>query len=124
MVTHTPLSAARRAAQTGLITAAVGIAVLKVAGTAMPVVPPGLVLLVVAAVLVGVVRRRWTLVVGLLLVVAEFAGFFASGSASGLADLGPIGVFAGTWIRLVGLIVAFAAGLIALHGTRASTATA
>lgn len=124
MVTHAPQSSARRATQIGLAAAAVGIAVLYVSGTAMPIVPPGLVLLVAAAVLVGVIRQRWTLAVGLLVVIAEFAGFFASGSASGLTDLDPIGVFAGTWIRLIGLLVASAAGVVALRETRASTSTA
>jgi hypothetical protein len=124
MIASTPRSTARHATQIGLITAATGIAVLYVSGTAMPVVPPGFVLLVLAAVLVGFVRRFWTIIVGLFVIVAELAGFFASGSASALTDANSVGVLAGTWIRLVGLLVALAASLFALRDARTTTSTA
>jgi hypothetical protein len=115
MSNRTPLSPARRATAGGLTVAAAGIAILYVAGIAMPVVPPGLVLLVVGAILVGTVRRRWALAVGLLVGLAEVMGFFASGSVAALTDLTSVSVLAGTWIRLLGLVVAVAAGVWAMR---------
>ena len=90
----------------------------------MPGVPPGLAPLVAAAILVGVVRCRWTQAVGMLVVIAEPVRFFASGSASALNDLVPIGILAGTWIRLAGLVIAAAAGLAATHQCPRSTSAA
>jgi len=113
MSNRTPVSPARRATAGGLIVAAAGIAILYVSGVAMPIVPPGLVLLVVGAIIVATVRRRWALVVGLLVALAEIIGFFASGSAAALTDLTSVSVLAGTWIRLLGLVVAIVAGLLA-----------
>ena len=52
------LSNARRLCVIGLSAGAVGIAILYVSGVEMPVVPPGLVLLVVAAVAVANARGR------------------------------------------------------------------
>jgi hypothetical protein len=93
-----------------------------IAGAEMPAVPPGLILLVVAAVLAATVRRRWTGVVAALIGVAELAGLFASGSGADLIDPSPVGLFAGTWVRLIGVTVAVAAG-IALAAERRRRAT-
>jgi hypothetical protein len=107
------MSNLRRACFAGLIAGAVGIVILNVSGVEMPVVPPGLVLLVVAAVLVAAVRGRWVTGFATLVALAEIAGFFVSGSAEGLLDFGSIGIFAGTWTRLIGVVVASVAGTMA-----------
>lgn len=109
-MTSRTLSPARRTTLLGLILTAAGIVILKVAGVAMPVVPPGLVLLAVAAVLVATVQRRWATVVALLVALSEAAGFLASGSAAGLFDTASLGVLTGTWVRLIGTVVAVVAG--------------
>lgn len=112
---HAP---ARRATVIGLVAGAVGIAILYVSGVAMPVVPPGLVLLVVAAIVVATVHRRWATAFGALVGVAEITGFFASGSAAALTDAGAVGVLAGTWIRLIGTVLATLAGIWATSVVR------
>jgi hypothetical protein len=114
-MTTRPLSPARRTTLLGLIVTAAGIVILKVAGVAMPVVPPGLVLLVVAAVLVATVRGRWAVIVALLVALSEAIGFAASGSAAGLVSTGALAVLTGTWVRLVGTVVAVVAGAQALR---------
>lgn len=114
-MTTRPPSPARRTMMLGLIAAAAGIVILKVAGVAMPVVPPALVLLVVAAVLVATVNRRWAVIVALLVALSEAIGFAVSGSASGLVDTGALAVLTGTWVRLVGTVIAVVAGAQALR---------
>jgi hypothetical protein len=108
-----PLSPAARATLAGLLTGAVGLVILRLAGAEMPAVPPGLILLTLAAVLVGLTRRRWSLALGALAGLAEVAGFLASGSAADLADPSPLGIFVGTWIRGLGIITAVIAGTVA-----------
>jgi hypothetical protein len=65
----------------GLVLCGAGIGILKLAGVDMPTVPPGLVIVLVAAVAVVFLPWRWAPVLGVLAALAEAAGFFASGSA-------------------------------------------
>jgi hypothetical protein len=102
----------------GLLAGAAGIAAQKVAGVAMPPVPPGLVLLLVAAALMANPRWRWAAVVGVLAGLAEVAGFFGSGSAPRLLDLDELGIAASSWLRIVGVAVAVVAGVVALTARR------
>lgn len=106
------LGAPRRGTVIGLAAAAVGIVLLMVAGVDMPVVPPGLVMLALAAVAAAVSGRRWVAGVAVLVGVAELVGLLASGSATNLFSPGSFLVGAGTWIRLVGTLGAIAAGSI------------
>lgn len=96
----------------GLLTGAVGLLVLRVAGQPMPAVPPGLVLLVAAAALVAFTRTRWAPLVGGLVGLAEIAGFVFSGAVAGLVEGAPA-IVAGSWIRGVGITVAALGGIIA-----------
>jgi hypothetical protein len=116
------LGALRRGTLIGLVAAAVGIVVLRIAGVDMPVVPPGLVMLAVAAVAVAVSGRRWVAVVAVVVGIAELVGFFASGSATNLFSPGSFLVGAGTWIRLAGTVAAITAGSLWLF-TRPHPAT-
>jgi hypothetical protein len=113
MSTKKPLSGRRLATVAGLVAGAIGIVVLRLAGVAMPIVPPGLVLLVAAALLVVLVRRRWTPLVGALVALAEVIGIVATGSLAHLVDVSPAGVFVGTWIRTLGVVIALIAGVLA-----------
>lgn len=90
----------------GLLVTALGIAILYVSGGEMPVVPPGFVMLLIAAALVWKGPWRWTPIAGIVAALAEAGGFFGSGSAANLFDLGEFGIFAGTWVRLVGIVLA------------------
>ena len=107
------LSNARRLCIIGLSAGAVGIAILYVSGVEMPVVPPGLVLLVVAAVAVANARGRWVVIVGTVVAIAEIAGIFASDATGSLFVANMPGVLTGSWIRLLGVLLATVAGVVA-----------
>jgi len=107
------LSNARRLCVIGLSAGAVGIAILYVSGVEMPVVPPGLVLLVVAAVAVANARGRWVVIVGTVVAIAEIAGIFASDATGSLFVANMPGVLTGSWIRLLGVLLATVAGVVA-----------
>ena len=106
-MTRTPVRAATLA---GLVMGAAGIGLLKVAGVAMPMVPPGVVLLLVAAVLVAALhRRRWPAVTAVLVGLAELGP-----SAAGVGDLagGDVLVTVGTVLRVTGALTAVIAGIM------------
>lgn len=119
-VTRTPVRAATLA---GLVMGAAGIGLLKVAGVAMPMVPPGVVLLLVAAVLVAALhRRRWPAVTAVLVGLAELGP-----SAAGVGDLasGDVLVTVGTVLRVTGALTAVIAGIMLWRsGRRARSRTA
>ncbi len=106
-------SGARGATVIGLVAGAVGILVLRFSGAAMPSVPPGLVLLVAAAALVAFSTRRWAPIVAVLVALSEILGYVLSGSTYGLFAVDSIGILIGTWVRGIGIVVAFAAGIAA-----------
>jgi len=98
----------------GLLAAGVGMAVAKISGMDMPPVPPGAVLLVVAAVLAAVLRDRlWPVVVAVLVALAE-----AVPSAISLGDVDGAGETIGTLVRLGGALTALAAGLAMIVAAR------
>ena len=99
----------RVAAAIGLLASAAGIGLMKLGGAEMPLVPPGAVLLVVAAVLLMRFRGRWAAAFAVLVGLAEVAGILASGSLSGIADDGALET-AGTLLRCAGVIIAVLAG--------------
>ncbi|NBE96959.1 hypothetical protein FE391_34775 [Nonomuraea sp. KC401] len=107
------LSGVRLVTVAGLIAGAVGMVVQRVAGVNMPVVPPGLVLLVGSALLIAFTGWRWTPALGALIGLSEAAAIVATGQLAVLADVTSIGVFLGTWIRTIGVVVASVAGVLA-----------
>jgi hypothetical protein len=109
---------ARRAAAAGPALAAVGILILRFVGAPMPAVPPSLVLLVGAAVLVSVVDRRWAALVGVVVAVAEIAGFLLAGGLVALLGSAGAGIMVGNWVRVVGSVLALVAGVAAACAPR------
>ncbi len=108
--TRVPRTSVRAATLTGLVTGAAGIGLLKAGGVAMPVVPPGAVLLLVAAVLVAALpQRRWPAVTAVLVGLAELGP-----SVAGVGDLagGDVLVSVGTVLRVAGAITAVIAGIM------------
>lgn len=95
----------------GLITCGVGLVILKIAGVEVPIVPPGLVVVLVATVLVVTVQRRWVAFVAIAAALAEAVSLIGSGSARSLSDSDDPTAFAGTCIRLVGIVVTLVAGV-------------
>jgi hypothetical protein len=107
------LPGVRLAAAVGLAMGAVGIVVQRVAGVDMPAVPPGLVMLIVAAALVAFVRWRWVPALGAVVGLAEVLALAMTGSLADLVDISQSGVFVGTWVRTVGVVIALIAGVAA-----------
>lgn len=72
--------ASRSSLVTGLVVGAAGIAVLWASGVDFPIaVPPGIVILLVGALLAATVRRTWTAWLGCALGVFVTVGFVLSG---------------------------------------------
>jgi hypothetical protein len=118
------LSGARLTTVVGLVAGAVGIAILRFAGVAMPAVPPGLILLVGAAVAVAISPWRWTPAVGAVIGLAEVVAFIATGSVADLTVPDPVGIFLGTWFRGLGVVTALIAGVLATVANYRSTMSA
>jgi hypothetical protein len=115
MIRSRSLSAAGKLTVAGLVAAAAGIVIQIASGAEYPTVPPGLIILLVAAGLVALgARWRWTPLVGV--VVALFllvGGALAPQAREQLGDPGAVGVFVGTVIQLLALVVALIAGVAA-----------
>ena len=107
------LSSAGKLTVAALLVAALGFTIQIFPGIDVPTVPPGLVILVVAATVVALLPWRWVPVVGAFAGLFLFVGFFASGALGNLLDPSRFGVLVGAWIQFLALIVAVAGGLVA-----------
>ena len=107
------LSPTGRLTVAGLLVAALGFAIQIFSGVEVPTIPPGLVMLLVSAVLVAFLPWRWAPVVGALVGLFLFVGFFASGAVAVLLDPSRPGVLVGAWVQFLALIVAVVAGVMA-----------
>jgi hypothetical protein len=108
-----------------LLVASVGFVVQMAAGvTDTPTIPPGLVAIVGAALLVAVVPTGSTPLAGPVAGMFNLLAMVVVGAADRLADPSPASAFIGGWTMVVGLIAATIAGTIgAARNRRASTAT-
>jgi hypothetical protein len=102
----------------GLVVGAVGISILWTAGQDFPFYPPpGIVILVVGALFVGLTSWRWTPAVGAFLGLFVAVGFLVSGVAGGdgfdnLSGVHGTGRAIGQVIQLIGAITALVAGAL------------
>jgi hypothetical protein len=96
-----------------LLVAAGGFVIQIVSGVDVPTIPPGLVIMLVAAGLVAFLPWRWIPVVGTAVGLFLFVGFFASGAVGNLLDLSRLGVCIGAWIQFLAVIVTAVAGIVA-----------
>jgi hypothetical protein len=110
---RSPLSPAGKVTVVALLVAAAGFAIQIVSGVDVPTVPPGLVIMLVAATLVTFRPWRWTPVVGVVVGLFLLVGFFASGAVGSLLDPGRLGVLVGAWVQFLALIVTVVAGIVA-----------
>lgn len=113
-----PLSNAAKTNVVGLVLAAGGIMVQIAAGSDLyPSVPPGPIVLLAGAAVVAFGPRRWGPYVGIfvpvfLLVGAIISAFVASESfVDQLSDVGDAGIFTGTLMQMIGVVVALGAGI-------------
>jgi hypothetical protein len=113
------LSGAGKLNVAGMVAAAAGIVVQIASGSELfPTIPPGPIILLAGAALVALGPWRWTPVVGvvvpLFVVVGGIVAAFVSGSfVDQLTDPGRVGVFAGSWLQVVGEVTALVAGIAA-----------
>ena len=110
---RSPLSPAGKVTVDALLVAAAGFAIQIVSGVDVPTVPPGLVIMLVAAALVAFGPWRWTPVVGVIVGLFLLVGFFASGSVGSLLAPDQSGVFVGAWVQFLAVIVTVVAGIFA-----------
>ncbi len=98
----------------GLLVGAAGIAILWAAGLEFPVaIPPGLVILLVGAVVVAVFRTRWSAALGGFLGLFVLVGFVISGTGfdNVSGDQGAA-IAVGQVIEVIGVAVAFISGAV------------
>jgi hypothetical protein len=109
------LSAAGKLNVAGLVAAAAGIVIQIASGADYPTVPPGLIMLLVAAGLVALgARWRWTTIVGVVVPTFLLVGAVVAPQARDqLGDPGQVGVFVGTVVQLLAMAVALVAGVAA-----------
>jgi hypothetical protein len=99
----------------GLVVGALGIAILWASGVEFPIYPPpGIVILLAGAVLVGLAPWRWAPGVGAFLGLFVLVGFLISptGRSNLLGEAGA-GVAIGQAIQVLGVLTALIAGVIA-----------
>ena len=98
---------------TALLVAAAGFVIQIVSGVDVPTVPPGLVIMLVAASLVAFLPWRWIPVVGAAVGLFLLVGFFASGAVGSLLNPSRLGVLIGAWVQFLAVILAVVAGIFA-----------
>lgn len=115
MNTRKSLSATRLVTIAGLVIGAIGIAILWLSGVAFPFYPPpGIIILLVGALLVGLAPWRWIPIIGTLLGLFVFVGFLISPSGrSNLLGQAGISVAIGQGIQVLGVLTAIIAGSLA-----------
>ncbi len=110
---RSPLSLAGKLTVAALLVAVAGIVIQIVSGIDYPMVPPGIVILLVAAGVVAFGPWRWAPVAGVVVGLFLLVGFFASGAAARPLDPSQLGGFVGTWVQYLAVIVAVIVGTTA-----------
>lgn len=112
-----------------LVVAAAGMLIQYAAGVDYPTIPPGPIIALAAAGVVAFGPWRRAPVVGLVAAVfISLGGVIATIAGNGftpqLSDPGAVGGFVGTLVQIAGLVIAVAAGVVAVRpsvGSRAGT---
>jgi hypothetical protein len=112
------LSPAAKVNATFLFVGAIGILIQFIVGVpGFPAIPPGPIILAVAAILVLALSSRywWILIIGIIAPAFILAGALIEGSGWGrLGHPGDFGPFLGTALQLIGVVVAVIYGVIAI----------
>lgn len=100
----------------GMLVAVVGIVIQIATGVDYPTIPPGPIILLVAAGIVAVGRWRWSPIVGVVVPAFLLVGGTIAGFANDeLWDPGEPGQFFGLVVQAVGVIAALIGGVRALR---------
>jgi hypothetical protein len=118
-------SGPRTATVVGLVVGAVGIAMLWASGVEFPIYPPpGIVILLIGAILVTLAPWPWAPGVGAFLGLFVLVGFLISPTGrSNLSGEEGAGVAIGQGIQLVGVLTALLAGVIATRANYRGSAS-
>jgi hypothetical protein len=108
-------TALRTTSAIALLVAAAGIGVQIAGGADYPAVPPGAILLVVAAGIVRFGRWRWAPAAAVAAGVFLVVGLFAAGQVSRLVEVDTALDTLGLWIQMVAVVVALTAGAVSLR---------
>ena len=119
-------SPAARLLVVGLVAAA-GMLIQYASGVEYPTIPPGPIIALVAAAVVAFGPWRRAPVVGLVAAVfISLGGVIATIAGNGftpqLSDPGAVGGFVGTLVQIAGLVIAVAAGVVAVRPSVGSRA--
>ena len=98
-----------------VVAAAAGIVIQIASGAEYPTIPPGLIILLAAAGLAALATRwRWTTIVAVIVsLFLLVGGVLAPQAREQLSDPTQVGIFIGTVIQLLALVVALVAGVAA-----------
>ena len=109
-----PAPRTSRSTVVALLIAAVGFVTQMVAGvTDTPTIPPGLVVILVAAGLVAFVPGRWMPLAGVVAGLFNLVASVVVDAVDRLIDPSPATGFIGAWLMYIGLIAACVVGTIA-----------
>lgn len=98
----------------GLVLAPAGIGILILSGVDFPPIPPGVVIPLAGAALVAAWRRWWVPALGAAVAAFLLVGLMVNGqSLLQLSAPGEVGVFGGTAVLFLGLILALVSGIVA-----------
>jgi len=118
----TPLSDMTKLNAIGFLVAAAGIVIQIIGGIDYPVVPPGLVILVVAAGLVTFARWSWVPYVGVVVPLFLLVGGAIAIANEDEPDRTDVVGLVGTAVQALGVVVALVAGLQVLRLMRSRPA--
>lgn len=108
------LSRTRKLTIAALLVAAIGFVIQMISGiTDTPTIPPGLVVILVAAGLVSFAPASWMPFAGAVAGLFNLVAFVAVGAGDRLLEPAATGAFTGAWLMVVALIVATVAGTFA-----------
>ena len=109
-----PAPRSSRLTVVALLIAAVGFVIQMVAGvTDTPTIPPGLVVILVAAGLIAFVPGRWMPLAGVVAGLFNLVASVVVDAADRLTDPSPATGFIGAWLMHIGLIAACVLGTMA-----------
>lgn len=108
---QTQVSDMAKLASTGLLVGAAGIVLQIVGGIDFPVVPPGLVILVVAAGLVAFARWRWVPFIAVVVPLFLLVGGTVAIANEDEPNRTDVVALSGTVVQAIGLVIALIAGV-------------
>jgi hypothetical protein len=118
--THTtsndePMPTPRKTAAIALLTAIAGIIIQIIGGHDYPTIPPGIIILAIAAAIVWFVHWRWSPTAAILAALFLIFGLFAADQATRLIQIQTTALDTiGLWIQMASVVIALVAAVLAM----------